>query len=487
MSSIRNRAPDDPGAQDPDSTGSTDAPTTAAATAGKNAPDAVDAVPRLRTLAPLSVQHVLIAYSGMVTVPLLIGSGLGLSGDKIAALITANLFVSGVATLLQTIGFWKVGVRLPIVMGSTFTGIGPAIIVGKDGGLPAVFGATIVAGVLTFLAAPYFSRLLRFFPPLVTGTIIAIIGFSLVPSTANLVAHHDPEAMQNGAALANIALAGGTIVFILGLERFAPPVVARVGVLLALVIGTLAAIPMGLVDFGGVGDADVVGLVTPFDFGAPVFVLSAILPMIIVQLVNMVESAGDTLAMGQIAGREVGPPEVARALRADGAATAFAGTFNSFTIVTFGENVGLVSMTRVLSRWVVAGSGVILVVLGLVPKLGAVVAALPGPVLGGVGVVMFGVVGAVGLRILAQADLADTRNMLVVAVSFGMGFMPVGAPHVYDQFPAFAQTVLSSGIAAGGITAFLLNLLLNETHRPAAASGPAPGPEPKPEPEPEVA
>ncbi|WP_083998959.1 nucleobase:cation symporter-2 family protein [Actinomadura kijaniata] len=453
MSSIRNRSPEPPGA---------------------SGPDPVDAVPRLRVLAPLSVQHVLIAYSGMVTVPLLIGTGVGLPGDRIAALITANLFVSGVATLLQTIGVWRVGVRMPIVMGSTFTGIGPAIVVGRDAGLPAVFGATLVAGALTFLAAPHFSRLLRFFPPLVTGTVIAIIGFSLVPSTAHLVAHHDPRAATDGAAPANVALAAGTIAFILLMERFGPPVVARVAVLLALVAGTAVAVPMGLVDFSGVGRADAFGIVMPFDFGAPVFVLSAILPMVIVQLVNMVESAGDTLAMGQIVGREVGPPEVARALRADGAGTAVAGVFNSFTIVTFGENVGLVSMTRVLSRWVVAGSGVILVVLGLVPKLGAVVAALPGPVLGGVGVVMFGVVGAVGLRILAQADLADSRNMLVVAVSFGMGFMPVGAPHVYDRFPAFAQTVLGSGIAAGGITAFLLNLLLNETRRRGAEPAPEP-------------
>ncbi|MBO2447500.1 purine permease [Actinomadura barringtoniae] len=438
-----------------------------------NVPDAVDSVPRFRTLAPLSVQHVLIAYSGMVTVPLLIGSGLGLSGDKIAALVTANLFVSGVATLLQTIGIWRIGVRLPIVMGSTFTGIGPAIIVGKDGGLPAVFGATIVAGVLTFVAAPYFSRLLRFFPPLVTGSIIAIIGFSLVPSTASLIAGPDPAAPDYGT-LKEVGVAGGTILFILLVERFGPPVVARVAVLLALVAGTLVAIPLGLADFGGVGDAKLVGVVKPFDFGAPTFLLSAVIPMIIVQLVNMVESAGDTLAMGQIVGREVGPPEVARALRADGAATAFAGVFNSFTFVTFGENVGLVSMTKVLSRWVVAGAGVILVVLGLVPKLGAVVAALPGPVLGGVGIVMFGMVGAVGLRILAQADLAEPRNMFVVAISFGLGFVPVGAPHLYDRFPDLAQTVLGSGIAAGGIAAFLLNLLLNETHRATpAAAGPA--------------
>ncbi|RJL35421.1 nucleobase:cation symporter-2 family protein [Bailinhaonella thermotolerans] len=429
--------------------------------------DAVDSVPRLRTLVPLSLQHVLIAYSGMVTVPLLIGSGIGLPPAQIAVLITANLFVSGVATLLQTLGVWKVGVRLPILMGSTFTGIGPGIIVGREGGLPAVFGATVVAGLLTFLAAPYFSRLLRFFPPVVTGSVIAIIGFSLVPSTASLIAGPDPAA-PGYAQAGHIGLAAATILLVLLLERFAPAGVARLAVLIALVAGTLAALPLGIADFSQVGRAPLFGFVLPFEFGWPTFALSAVLPMVIVQLVNMVESAGDTLAMGQIAGRPVGPPEVAKALRADGAATAFAGVFNSFTIVTFGENVGLVSMTKVLSRYVVAAAGLLLVLLGLLPKLGAVIAGLPGPVLGGVGVVMFGMVGAVGLRILAQADLTDARNLLVIAISFGLGFLPVGAPHLYENFPAFAQTVLGSGIAAGGIAAFLLNLLLNETRRAAA-------------------
>jgi xanthine/uracil permease len=191
--------------------------------------------------------------------------------------------------------------------------------------------------------------------------------------------------------------------------------------------------------------------------------------MIVVQLVNMVESTGDTLAIGQIVDRPIGRREVARALRADGAATAIAGIFNSFTIVTFGENVGLVSITRVLSRYVVAAAGALLVLMGLMPKLGAVVASLPGPVLGGIGVVMFGTVGAVGVRILVQSELGSARDILIVAISFGFGLMPVGAPDFYAHLPTAAHTVLSSGIAAGGIAAFLLNLLLNELGRARAA------------------
>lgn len=423
-------------------------------------PDAVDTVPPLRQLVPLGLQHVLVAYSGMATVPLLIGLGIGLPTEQIALLVSANVLVSGVATLLQALGVLNIGARLPIVMGSTFTGITPAILVGKDGGLPAVFGATIVAGLLTWIVAPWFSRLMRFFPPIVTGTIIAIIGFSLLPSTSKLIAGTDPAA-ADFASPTRLLMALGTILLVVLLEAFAPVAVARFAILLALVLGTLVALPLGLADFSSVGEASWFGAVHPFAFGLPEFTIAAIIPMIIIQLVNMVESTGDTLAIGQIAGRDVGRDDLSRALRADGVGTAFAGVFNSFTIVTFGENVGLVSMTRVLSRYVVATAGALLVVIGLLPKLGAVVASLPGPVLGGVGVVMFGTVGAIGVKIMAQADLGNPRNILIVAISFGFGLLPVGAPEFYANLPGVLQPVLSSGIAAGGIAAFLLNLVLN--------------------------
>lgn len=432
----------------------------------------VDTVPPVRHLIPLGLQHVLVAYSGMVTVPLLIGTGIGLSTDQIATLVTANVFVSGVATLLQTLGILNIGVRMPIVMGSTFTGITPAIIVGNDAGLPAVFGATILAGLLTWLVAPWFSKLLRFFPPIVTGTIIAIIGFSLLPSTATLIAGSDSPSGSGRAG--NLLLALGVIVFTVLLERFAPTAISRMAVLLALVVGTLVAIPLGMADFSQVAEAGWIGIVPVFEFGPPTFVLAAILPMIVVQLVNMVESTGDTLAIGQIVDKPTGSVEVAKALRADGVGTAFAGLFSSFTMVTFGENVGVVSITKVLSRFVVATAGGILVLMSLVPKLGTLVASLPGPVLGGVGVVMFGTVGAIGVRIMSQADLTNGRNLLIIAVSFGFGLIPVGAPDFYTELPAMVQTVLSSGIAAGGIAAFLLNLLLNRDERrtPSAVDDP---------------
>lgn len=423
-------------------------------------PHPVDAVPPLRHLIPLGAQHVIVAYSGMVTVPLVVGLGIGLSPAQITTLVTANVLISGVTTLLQTLGLFNIGARLPMVMGSTFTGITPAIIVGKDAGLPAVFGATIVVGLLTWLIAPWFSQILRYFPPIVTGTLIAIIGFSLLPKTSMLIAGSDPTA-GDYASPTRLALAAGTIALVVALERLCRPAIGRFAILIALVAGTAVALPLGLTDFSAVDAAPLFGIVHPFEFGFPTFTLAAILPMLVVQIVNMVESTGDTLAVGQIVDRPLGPRDVARALRADGVGTALAGVFNTFTFVTFNGNVGLVSVTRVMSRFVVATAGVILVIIGLMPKLGAVVASLPGPVLGGIGVVMFGTVGAIGIKIMVRADFNEPRNYLIVAIAFGFGLLPVGAPDIYSHLPGALQTVLSSGIAAGGIAAFVLNLVFN--------------------------
>ncbi|MER7598954.1 uracil-xanthine permease family protein [Streptomyces hydrogenans] len=419
------------------------------------APHPVDVRPPWRRLVPLSLQHLLVAYAGMATMPLLVGTALHLPEDRIRLLISANLLVSGVATVLQSLGLKWFGARLPIVMGSTFTAITPAILIGQQHGLAAVFGATVVSGLVTLAVAPWFGRCLHLFPPLVTGTVIAVIGFSLVPSAAGLVAGHETA----GSGGRGLALAAGTVLLVV----LAPPALARFSVLLAMAAGTAAALPLGLFDGSGVTDARLVTAPDPTVFGAPTFVVPAIAAMLVVQLVNMVESVGDTLAVGQIVGRGDDAPTVVRALRADGAATVLSGALASFPIVTFGQSVGLVSVTRVKSRHVVALSGASMVVLAFVPVLGAAVAAVPGPVLGGVSLVMFGTVGAVGLRILARADLTEPRNLLTVALAFALGMIPVGAPDFYAPLPSHLRTVLDSGIAVTGIVAFLLNLLFHHT------------------------
>ncbi|MET7614802.1 nucleobase:cation symporter-2 family protein [Streptomyces seoulensis] len=420
----------------------------------------VDEIPPVRQLAAFGLQHVLAMYAGAVAVPLIVGGAMRLSPADLAYLITADLLVCGVATLIQCVGVWRFGVRLPIMQGCTFAAVSPMVLIGTTGGgLPAIYGSVIVAGLAIMLLAPVFGRLLRFFPPLVTGTVILIIGVSLLPVAGNWAA--GGVGAKDFGAPRNLALAGFVLLVVLAVQRFAPPFLARVAVLTGIVVGLAVAVPFGFTDFGGVADADWVGISTPFHFGAPEFRVSAIVSMLVVALVTMTETTGDLIAVGELTGREIEPRSLADGLRADGLSTVLGGVFNTFPYTAYAQNVGLVGMTRVRSRWVVAAAGALLVLLGLLPKLGAVVAAVPAPVLGGAGLVMFGTVAASGLRTLARVDFRDNHNLTVVAVSVAVGMLPVGVPTVYAKFPDWFQTVMNSGISAGCLTAIVLNLLFN--------------------------
>ncbi|WP_329008931.1 nucleobase:cation symporter-2 family protein [Streptomyces sp. NBC_01601] len=431
----------------------------------------VDEIPPPRQLAAFGLQHVLAMYAGAVAVPLIVGGALRLSAADLAYLITADLLVCGVATLIQCVGFWRFGVRLPIMQGCTFAAVSPMVLIGTTGGgLPAIYGSVIVAGLAIVLLAPVFGRLLRFFPPLVTGTVILIIGVSLLPVAGNWAA--GGVGSKDFGAPRNLALAAFVLAVVLGVQRFAPAFLARVAVLTGIVAGLVVAVPFGFTDFGGVADADWVGISTPFHFGAPEFRVSTIVSMLVVALVTMTETTGDLIAVGEMTGRRVESRSLADGLRADGLSTVLGGVFNTFPYTAYAQNVGLVGMTRVRSRWVVAAAGGLLVLLGLLPKLGAVVAAVPAPVLGGAGLVMFGTVAASGLRTLAGVDFRGNHNLTVVAVSVAVGMLPVGVPTVYAKFPDWFQTVMNSGISAGCLTAIALNLLFN--HLPRRASREAP-------------
>ncbi|MEU1291623.1 nucleobase:cation symporter-2 family protein [Streptomyces sp. NPDC005840] len=427
----------------------------------------VDEVPPVHRLTAFGLQHVLAMYAGAVAVPLIVGGAMKLPPADLAYLITADLLVCGIATLVQCVGFWRFGVRLPIMQGCTFAAVSPMVLIGTTGGgLPAIYGSVIVAGLAIVLLAPVFGRLLRFFPPLVTGTVILIIGLSLLPVAGNWAAGGAGAA--DFGAPGNLALAAFVLAVVLGVQRFAPPFLSRIAVLVGITVGLAVAVPFGFTDFGGVGDADWLGVSTPFHFGAPVFRVSAIVSMLVVALVTMTETTGDLIAVGEMTGREVEPRTLSDGLRADGLSTVLGGVFNTFPYTAYAQNVGLVGMTRVRSRWVVAAAGGMLVLLGLLPKLGAVVAAIPAPVLGGAGLVMFGSVAASGLRTLARVDLTGGDRLTVVAVSVAVGLLPVGVPTVYARFPDWFQTVMNSGISAGCLTAIVLNLLFE--HLPGRGS-----------------
>ncbi|MES9557669.1 nucleobase:cation symporter-2 family protein [Streptomyces sp. NPDC093108] len=428
-------------------------------------------------LVPAALQHIAAMYAGVVTPPLIIGQAVRLDTAGQTRLIAASLLIAGVATLLQTLGIKGfVGNRLPFVNAASSAGIAPMLAIAETNAtgdqLPAIYGAVMVAGVFCLAIGPFFGKLLRFFPPLVTGVVITLIGVTLMPVPVAWAQGGDKTAADFGS-MKYLALAAFTLVVILLIQRFGRGFVKQVALLLGLLIGTLAAIPFGMADFGALGSAPVAALPTPFAFGAPEFQPAAIISLCLVTLVLMTESSAGMLAIGEICGRETDGRTITRGLRTDGVATLLGPVFGGFPTSAFAQNVGVVSLTKVRSRYVVAAAGGALLVLGVFPVLGAVVSTVPMPVLGGAGIVLFGSIAVSGIRTLSEAGLDDSSNIILVAVSLGAGIIPLAAPTFYADFPAWAQTVLGSGISAGALVAVALNLFFHHLGTRGGASAPA--------------
>ncbi|HDS0919816.1 TPA: purine permease [Pseudomonas putida] len=409
------------------------------------------------------LQHVLTMYGGMIAVPLIIGQAAGLSAGDVGLLIAASLFAGGLATLLQTLGIPFFGCRLPLVQGVSFASVATMVaIIGNDGtgGMQVVFGAVIVSSLVGLLITPLFSRIIKYFPPLVTGIVITTIGLTLMPVTARWAMGGNSQAADFGSP-ANIGLAAFTLASVLLLSKLGSASLSRLSILLAIVIGTLAAMATGMADFSQALQGPWVAMPEVLHFGAPQFQVAAILSMLIVIVVTMVETSADILAVGEIIGTPVDSKRLGNGLRADMISSALAPLFGSFTQSAFAQNVGLVAVTGVKSRYVVASAGLILVTLGLLPVMGRLVAAVPTAVLGGAGLVLFGTVAASGIRTLAQVDYRNNMNLIIVATSIGFGMIPIAAPGFYHHFPTWFETIFHSGISSAAIMAILLNLLFN--------------------------
>ncbi len=453
----------------------------------------VDEMLPIPKLLALGLQHVLVMYAGAVAVPLIIGRALKLPPEDVAFLISADLFACGLATLVQCIGFPGVGIRLPVMMGVTFASVGPmlSMAASPDIGLLVIYGSVIAAGIFGIVIAPFVSRLLPLFPPVVTGTIILIIGVSLMRVGINWAGGGLPTITKvvdgvagafpnpNYGQLQGLGIALFVLLFILGLIKWGTGFIANVSVLLGIVAGAVLATVLGVMHYEKVAAAPWGALVFPFKFGIPQFQLVPIVTMCIVMLVVMIESLGMFLALGEMTGKAVDREALSRGLRADGVGTLLGGLFNTFPYTSFSQNVGLVSVTGVRSRWVTVTGGVIMLLLGLLPKMAALVEAVPQVVLGGAGLVMFGMVAATGARILANVDFKTNRfNLFIVAISVGFGLIPLAAPGFFRNLPHDLQPLLESGILLCAVVAVLLNAFFNglgsgktaETDAAAAAS-----------------
>lgn len=347
------------------------------------------------------LQHVLTMYGGIVAPPLIIGTAAGLSAAQVGMLIAAALFVGGLATLIQTIGTKYLGAKLPLVQGVSFAGVATMVaIITTGGGLPAVYGAVIAASLVDYALRLTFQNY-SFFPPVVTGCVITIIGLSLLPVAIRWMMGGNNKAPDWGS-VENISLALLTLGIVIILNILPQASIRRLSILLAIVAGTTLAYFMGFGDFSQVSSGAWLQFPHLFAFGLPTFELSAILSMLIVTLVIMTETTADIIAVGDIVGTQVDSKRIANGVRADMFSSAIAPIFGSFMQSAFAQNVGLVAITGIKSRFVVAAGGVILIILGLLPVMGRLIAAIPMPVLGGAGLVLFGSVAASGIRTLAK-------------------------------------------------------------------------------------
>lgn len=424
----------------------------------------VDRVLPWRQMLTLGMQHMLVAYIGAIAVPLIVASALKMSPADTTVLISTALFCSGISTIFQTVGFWKLGVRLPILQGVAFSSVGPVIAIGLAPGIgfTGVCGAVIGAGVFTAFAAPLVGRLRRFFPPVVTGCIVTVIGLQLFPVAYQWVGGGSSIAKSEFGSLPFLGITLLVVAVILCVNRFGTPFVRNLSVLIGLVVGTGLAVALGMGHYANVATTPWFTLPVPFYFGTPVFSIVPIATMAVVMIVQMVESMGLFVAIGDIVDKEVSEEDVVRGLRANGVASAIAGMFAAFPFIAFMENVGLVILTGVRSRWIVAMSGVLMCAVALVPKFGAIVAATPSAALGGAGIAMFGVVVAAGVQTLAKVDFEGNRyNVLIVGFTIAAALIPVMAPQVFGHMPAWTQPFLQSGVVLACLVSVVLNALLN--------------------------
>jgi NCS2 family nucleobase:cation symporter-2 len=426
--------------------------------------DRVDEILPAPKLFALGLQHVLVMYANAVAVPLIVGGALHLPKDQIAMLINADLFACGIATLIQTVGVGPFGIRLPIIMGVTAVSISPMLAMAAmpGVGLTGIYGAVLVGGLFGLCMAPFVKYVLRFFPAVVTGTIITMIGVVLMRVGVNWAG--GGAAAADFGAPGYLLVAGLVLVVILAIIKFTSGFLQNVSVLIGIATGYIVTIVLGWTDFSGIQDEPLVRIVLPLQFGLPQFSLVPCLTMCLVMTIVFIEATGMFLALGTMTGRKIGPKDIARGLRADSLGTIIGAVFNTFPYVSYSQNIGLVGVTGVYSRWVCVAGGVIMLALGLVPKLAFVVASVPQCVLGGAGFIMFGMVAATGIRILSTVDYAGQRNsVLVVAIAIGFGLIPIVAPNFFHVFPPALKPIFGDGIILTSIAAVVLNAFFNRT------------------------
>ncbi|MCS4474508.1 purine permease [Clostridium botulinum] len=406
----------------------------------------------------LGLQHIFAAFGGIIVVPIVISAALGFDAKTSTALISSAILAAGVATFIQSRGIGPIGARVACIMGTDFTFVAPAIAVGGKFGLSGIFGATILGAGIVIILSFFVKPLMKLFPPIVTGTVVSLIGLTLLPVSIDWAAGGVGSA--NYGSLKNISIALFIMIVTLLLNHYGKGLVSSASILIGMVVGYIICIPLGMVDFSSVSQASWVSLPKIFGYGIT-FNLQVLLPFIPAYFVTIIGTVGCLKAITEVSGIKEDEKPITAGVLSDGVGSMLAGVFGALPNTSFSQNIGLIPLTKVASRYVTMMAGILLVILGLFPKFAALINIMPQPVLGGVGIVMFGTVAAAGIQTLSSVKL-NNRNMLIIATSIGLGLGVTFRPEFIAKLPESLKMIFSSGISTGTIVALLLNVILKE-------------------------
>ncbi|MDU1338699.1 MAG: nucleobase:cation symporter-2 family protein [Clostridium butyricum] len=416
--------------------------------------------PKLTMQILLGLQHIFAAFGGIIVVPLVIGSALGFDAATSTALMSATILAAGNATFIQSKGIGPIGSKTACIMGTDFTFATPAIAVGSVAGLPGIIGATILGALVEVILSFFIKPIMKFFPPLVTGTVICLIGLTLLPVSIDWAA--GGSGASDYGSMINIAIAAFVMIFTILLNHYGKGIISSASILIGMIVGYIICIPLGMIDFSTVKEASWISFPKIFQYGVD-FNFKYVIPFIPAYLVTTIETVGCLKAISQVSGIEDDPKRIGKGVLSDGVGSAIAGCLGTFPNTSFSQNVGIIPLTKVASRYVAIMAGILLVILGLLPKFAALINIMPQPVLGGVGIVMFGTVAAAGIQTLSSVKLTN-KNLLVIATSIGLGLGVTFRPEILSSLPEWMTMIFSSGISTGTIVALVLNIILKEKY-----------------------
>ena len=416
--------------------------------------------PKLTMQILLGLQHIFAAFGGIIVVPLVIGSALGFDAATSTALMSATILAAGIATFIQSKGIGPIGSKTACIMGTDFTFATPAIAVGSVAGLPGIIGAPILGALVEVILSFFIKPIMKFFPPLVTGTVICLIGLTLLPVSIDWAA--GGSGASDYGSMINIAIAAFVMIFTILLNHYGKGIISSASILIGMIVGYIICIPLGMIDFSTVKEASWISFPKIFQYGVD-FNFKYVIPFIPAYLVTTIETVGCLKAISQVSGIEDDPKRIGKGVLSDGVGSAIAGCLGTFPNTSFSQNVGIIPLTKVASRYVAIMAGILLVILGLLPKFAALINIMPQPVLGGVGIVMFGTVAAAGIQTLSSVKLTN-KNLLVIATSIGLGLGVTFRPEILSSLPEWMTMIFSSGISTGTIVALVLNIILKEKY-----------------------